>query len=114
MVLRYIWVNNKWKHTGKNNDEKRKNAKGRVYDSRDSELLNMYHKARRLLKEYNNLDSESAQERDRILNDLFECKGPGVTIGSNVTIAAGSVVTKDVPDNVLAFGNPCRGIKELR
>lgn len=38
---------------------------------------------------------------------------PGVTIGNNVTIGAGSVVTKDVPDNVMAFGNPCRVIREL-
>ena len=33
---------------------------------------------------------------------------PGVTIGSNVVIGAGSVVTKDIPDNVVAFGNPCK------
>jgi maltose O-acetyltransferase len=33
---------------------------------------------------------------------------PGITIGNNVTIGAGSVVTKDLPDNVLAFGNPCK------
>ncbi len=32
---------------------------------------------------------------------------PGVTIGSNVVIGAGSVVVKDIPDNVVAFGNPC-------
>ncbi|HZW77543.1 MAG TPA: DapH/DapD/GlmU-related protein [Flavobacteriaceae bacterium] len=38
---------------------------------------------------------------------------PGVTIGNNVTIGAGSVVTKDIPDNVLAFGNPCKVQKSL-
>jgi maltose O-acetyltransferase len=38
---------------------------------------------------------------------------PGVTIGDNVTIGAGSVVTKDIPDNVLAFGNPCTVRKAL-
>ena len=38
---------------------------------------------------------------------------PGVTIGDNVTIGAGSVVTKDVPSNVVAVGNPCRVIKTL-
>jgi len=38
---------------------------------------------------------------------------PGVKIGNNTTIAAGSVVTKDIPANVLAAGNPCRVIKEL-
>lgn len=38
---------------------------------------------------------------------------PGVTIGDNTTIGAGSVVTKDIPSNVLAVGNPCRVIKTL-
>ena len=37
---------------------------------------------------------------------------PGVTIGNNVVIGAGSVVTKDIPDNVIAFGNPCRVMRE--
>lgn len=32
---------------------------------------------------------------------------PGITIGDNVVIGAGSVVTKDLPDNVIAVGNPC-------
>ena len=32
----------------------------------------------------------------------------GVIVGNNVVVGAGSVVTKDIPDNVLAFGNPCR------
>lgn len=36
------------------------------------------------------------------------CVLPGVTIGDNVTIGAGSVVTRDIPSNVTAFGNPCR------
>lgn len=36
---------------------------------------------------------------------------PGVKIGSNVVIGAGSVVTKDIPDNSLAVGNPCKVIK---
>lgn len=35
-----------------------------------------------------------------------------VTIGSNTIIGGGSVVTKDIPDNVIAWGNPCRVIKE--
>ncbi|NLG82578.1 MAG: sugar O-acetyltransferase [Bacilli bacterium] len=38
---------------------------------------------------------------------------PGVKIGNNVVIGSGSVVTKDIPDNVLAFGNPCRVIREI-
>lgn len=38
---------------------------------------------------------------------------PGVTIGQNSVIGAGSVVTKDIPDNVVAAGNPCKVIKEI-
>lgn len=38
---------------------------------------------------------------------------PGVTIGSNTTIGAGSVVTKNIPDGVVAVGNPCRVIKKI-
>jgi acetyltransferase-like isoleucine patch superfamily enzyme len=38
---------------------------------------------------------------------------PGVTIGDNVTIGAGSIVTHDIPSNVLAFGQPCRVRQEL-
>ena len=39
------------------------------------------------------------------------CILPGVTIGNNVVIGAGSVVTKDIPDSVIAAGNPCRIIR---
>lgn len=38
---------------------------------------------------------------------------PGVTIGDNTVIGAGSVVTKDIPANVCAAGNPCRIIREI-
>ncbi len=38
---------------------------------------------------------------------------PGVKIGDNVTVGAGSVVTKDIPNNVIAVGNPCRVIKKI-
>ncbi|NHF60262.1 sugar O-acetyltransferase [Flavobacteriaceae bacterium TP-CH-4] len=38
---------------------------------------------------------------------------PGVSIGDNVTIGAGSVVTKDIPNNVLAYGNPCKVVRTL-
>lgn len=38
---------------------------------------------------------------------------PGVTIGNNVVIGAGSVVTKDIPDGVVAMGNPCRVYRKL-
>ncbi|MDE6408526.1 MAG: NUDIX domain-containing protein [Anaeroplasmataceae bacterium] len=38
---------------------------------------------------------------------------PGVTIGSNVVIGSGSVITKDIPSNVVACGNPCRVIRQI-
>ena len=38
---------------------------------------------------------------------------PGVTIGSRAVIGAGSVVTRDMPANVFAAGNPCRVIREI-
>lgn len=188
--------------------ERQKMLNGDYYNSRDPELLNMYHRARKLIQRYNQLDSELADERKRILNELLGSNGkgvwieapffcdygsnisigadtfinincifldnniitigkngliapyvqiytalhplkasdrimedkagsryltstkpvvigdnawiggntvifPGVTIGHNVTIGAGSVVTKNIPDNVLAFGNPCAVQKEL-
>lgn len=38
---------------------------------------------------------------------------PGVHIGDNVVIGAGSVVTKDIPANTIAAGNPCRVLREI-
>jgi maltose O-acetyltransferase len=38
---------------------------------------------------------------------------PGVRVGSRSIIGAGSVVTRDIPDGVLAAGNPCRVIREI-
>jgi galactoside O-acetyltransferase len=36
-----------------------------------------------------------------------------VTVGENSIVGAGSVVTKDIPDNVIAVGNPCRVIRKI-
>ena len=38
---------------------------------------------------------------------------PGVTIGDQVVVGAGSVVTKDLPSNVVAVGNPCQVVREI-
>lgn len=56
--------------------EKEKMLHGDYYDSRDTELIKIYHKARKLLREYNQLDSELIQERERILNELLNLKVP--------------------------------------
>lgn len=50
-------------------------------------------------------------------NDCWLCANvtvcPGVTIGDNCVIGAGSVVTRDIPADCFAAGNPCRVIREL-
>lgn len=189
--------------------EKQKMLNGKNFDSRDFELLEMYHQARKLLKEYNQLDYRQLQERNKILDKLlaqnskgvwieapFYCEYgqnisigentfinsncifsdnnkisignnvliapqvqiytaehpteshkrivkdsdgtryitsakpvsigdnvwigggtiilPGISIGCNTTVGAGSLVTNDLPSNVLAFGNPCRIQKSLK
>lgn len=67
----------------------------------------------------------SAQERRRlefgkpieIGSDVWVGGGaiicPGVKIGSKTVIGAGSVVTQDIPDGVVAVGNPCRVLREI-
>lgn len=53
----------------------------------------------------------------RIGNDVWigahTVINPGVTIGDNTVIGAGSVVTKDIPANCIAAGNPCKVIREI-
>ena len=177
--------------------------RGDTYNSRDPALLERYHKARGLLKQYNQLDSTKLEERNKILGQLLKQAGkgvwieapflcdygehisigentfvnancifidnneihvgsdvligpnvqiytaehplkasdrivkskegtryltsskpvtignnvwiggnsiilPGVVIGDDTTIGAGSVVAQSIPDNVLAYGNPCK------
>ena len=80
--------------------EKQKMLQGDYYDSRDPELIEMYHNARKLLQEYNNLDSKLIEERERILGELFEFKGTGVWIeapffcdyGENISIGENTFV----------------------
>ena len=38
---------------------------------------------------------------------------PGVTVGDNTVIGAGSVVTRDIPADVVAVGNPCHILREI-
>ncbi len=50
-------------------------------------------------------------------NNVWICGGvtiaPGVTIGDNTVIAAGSVITRDIPANVVAGGNPCKVLRSI-
>ena len=47
------------------------------------------------------------------INSSRSNNSSGVTVGDNSVIGAGSVVTKDVPANVVAVGNPCRVMREI-
>ena len=53
----------------------------------------------------------------KVGNDVWIGAGvhvcPGVTIGNNVVIGAGSVVVRDIPDNSIAVGDPCKVIKKI-
>lgn len=53
---------------------------GKHYNSRDPDLLGMYHRARKLLQQFNHLDSELLEQRNRLLEELLGFKGPGVWI----------------------------------
>lgn len=189
--------------------EREKMLAGQLYDCGDAELMQQWHKAKNLTREYNGLDSNDNQNKERILNELLGGRGDnlwitapffvdygnniyfgnnceinmnciflddnkivigdnaliapnvqiytafhptnakdrfgeqtgdgfafcktitapvtigdnvwigggsiilsGVTIGDNVTIGAGSVVTKSIPSNTVAYGNPCRVVRE--
>jgi len=95
--------------------EKEKMLNGEYYNSRDTELLKMYHRARKLLKIYNNLDSELLNERERILSELLANKGSGVWIeapffcdyGSNISIGQNTFVNTNcmfLDNNIIAIG----------
>ena len=116
----------------------------RPADPGDPELLAQWHKAKDLVRDYGLLDSQDLEGKDRILSALLggrgrtalsasarpawprsasettcgSAAGPsscrGVTIGDNVVIGAGSVVTKDIPSDTIALGNPCRVVRENR
>ena len=190
--------------------EREKMLAGELYDCGDEELITQWHKAKNLVRDYNNTDSENLESKDKILTELLGGRGsnlwitspffvdygnniyfgnncevnmnctflddnkiiigdnaliapnvqiytafhptnakdrfgemkkdgsfefcktqtapvhignnvwigggaiimPGVTIGDNVVIGAGSVVTKDIPSIKIAYGNPCRVIRD--
>lgn len=95
--------------------EKEKMLLGESYDSRDKELLQLYHKALKFLKKYNALDSEMIQQRDEVLIELFQFKGPGVWIeapffcdyGENISVGANTFINTScifVDNNKISIG----------
>jgi acetyltransferase-like isoleucine patch superfamily enzyme len=80
----------------------------------DTDFHSLNHEFRRDIK----LDRENKKTKPILIkNDVFigahSIILKGVTIGENSVIGAGSVVTKNIPANVIAAGNPCRVVREL-
>lgn len=95
--------------------EKEKMLNGEIYDTRDPELIEMYHKARSLLLLYNSSDSKDAEGRLSILNDLFAHIEVGVWIeapffcdyGENISIGEHTFVNTNcmfLDDNLIKIG----------
>ena len=55
--------------------EREKMLAGQLYDCGDPELLTQWHKAKNLMRDYNRLDSENSEEKDRILTELLGGRG---------------------------------------
>lgn len=87
--------------------ERERMLRGEPYNARDESLLATAHRARALLARFAALPSTDGGKRRAVLTELFG------TIGDNVTIGAGSVVTSDIPSDSLAFGQPCRVQRSL-
>ena len=95
--------------------EKEKMLSGSPYNSRDPELLAMYHKARRLFQEYNRLESTESERREALLLQLFKFKGERVWIeppfycdyGENISIGEGTFVNANcffLDNNAITVG----------
>lgn len=95
--------------------EKEKMLNGEIYDTRDSELIEMYHKARRLILLYNSSDSKDAEGRLSILNELFGHIEQGVWLeapffcdyGENISIGEHTFVNTNcmfLDDNLIKIG----------
>jgi maltose O-acetyltransferase len=95
--------------------EKEKMLNGKSYNSRDSELLEQYHKARDKLKTYNSLDSTELQKRSKLLKSLFENIGNAVWIetpffcdyGEHISIGENTFINANcifIDDNKITIG----------
>lgn len=77
---------------------------GEWYNCHDEIFLEYKNNARNLLSKYNSFSYKQKEEKAEVLKQL---------LGSMGTIGAGSVVTKDIPANCVAVGNPCRVIRKI-
>lgn len=78
--------------------EREKMLAGKLYDCGDRELLDQWHKAKNLIRDYNQLDSEKLEEKNRILTNLLGERGDNLWITSPFFVDYG---------NNIYFGNNC-------
>ena len=78
--------------------EREKMLSGQLYDCGDPELLNQWHKAKNLMRDYNRLDSDDLSEKDRILSQLLGGRGKNLWITAPFYVDYG---------NNIYFGNNC-------
>lgn len=105
--------------------EKERMLSEKLYIPQDEELAADCARSRRLVRLINGTTEEQAEYRVQLFKELFARTrenlwvggntviNPGVTIGDNVIIGSGSVVTKDIPSGVIAAGNPCRVLRPV-
>ena len=92
---------------------------GKMYNDLTDELMKARENTVFLTNEYNASFGRPSEEREAILAKLLKSIGKGVhinqgvTIGDNTVIGSGSVITKDIPANVVAAGVPCKVIREI-
>ena len=94
--------------------EKQKMLKGEYYNAFEETLLQDRKRAKQLCQQLNDLSDASQAERSQLFKQFLNIVLPGVRIGNNTVIGTGSIVTKNIPDNVVALGNPCRVIREIK
>ena len=105
--------------------EKERMLSEKLYIPMDEALAADCARSRRLVRLINGTTEEQAEYRVQLFKELFARTrenlwvggntviNPGVTIGDNVVIGSGSVVTKDIPSGVIAAGNPCRVLRPI-
>ena len=98
---------------------------GELYYPNGESIFDEQLKKLDLLYEFNSMRPTEQKRRQALMKEMFAEVGencwigagalimPGVTIGDNSVIGAGSVVTKDIPANLVAYVNPCCVAREI-
>ena len=119
--------------------EKNLMLSGKLYKAADDELKQDFLYAKKITRQINLTAEDESEKRQLLFKQLFKSTGkkfyieppfhcdygkniwicgnvvinPGVTIGDNVVIGSGAVVTKNIPSDVVAAGNPCKVIRKI-